>query len=289
MHKVEKKVGVHLSLKFWHFQFLPYSRFSHFGSAWTINFLKFTDLEACFEQVLSDFRYEVRDINGLRQTGFMPSHGTLANGLRCSTAKAFLRPVSGRPNLHVSLQSHVEKLLIDSVTKQAIGVRINKLGALKDIHANKEVLLSAGSIQSPQLLMLSGIGPKAELSRHHIDLVLDVPGVGQNLQDHVAMGGGTYLFDPPKGDREDFGFILHQAITETNVQEFMEKKGGWLYGLPACEAMAFVNTKYADPAEDWPDVQLFLGKSYLPICTAIVYIWLNQKNFKINFEISAIY
>ncbi|GLV38206.1 uncharacterized protein CBL_12852 [Carabus blaptoides fortunei] len=212
-----------------------------------------------FLQAGEQMGYEVRDINGLRQTGFTASHGTLTEGLRCSTAKAFLRPVHNRHNLHISLQTHVEKILINEVTRQATGVRLNKLGAFKDVHSGREVILSAGAIQSPQLLMLSGVGPRQELDKHSIGVILDVPGVGENFQDHVAMGGGTYLFTPPPEDTDECGFILHKAVTQKSIEEFMQKQGGWLYGLPACEAMAFVNTKYADPSEDWPDVQLLIG------------------------------
>lgn len=136
--------------------------------------------------------YDIIDVNGARQTGFSLAHGTLYNGLRCSTAKAFLRPASKRKNLHITLQTNAEKILIDPQTKKALGVRMNKLGAIRDIKSTREVVLSAGAIQSPQLLMLSGIGPSEELKKHGIQTVLDLPGVGENLQDHIGMGGGNF-------------------------------------------------------------------------------------------------
>lgn len=89
---------------------------------------------------------------------------------------------------------------------------VEKYGSKKTIIASREVILSAGAVQTPQLLMLSGIGPRAILEETGIETIVDSPGVGENLQDHVAMGGAAYLFDPP-GDPEDhFGFILPKVL-----------------------------------------------------------------------------
>lgn len=127
--------------------------------------------------------FRVGDVNGPVQTGFSLSHGTLRDGLRCSTAKAFIRPLSHRKNVDVSLHTYVEKILIRNRKKEAYGVLVNKVGVgKKRIYATKEVILSAGSIQSPQLLMLSGVGPSQHLNQLDIPLILDLPGVGNNLQ-----------------------------------------------------------------------------------------------------------
>lgn len=103
------------------------------------------------------------DLNGESQTGFSLSHGTLRDGLRCSAAKAFLRSINDRENLHVTVNTMVEKILIDEENMQAYAVDLNKLGIEKTIYAAKEIILSAGAIQTPQLLMLSGIGPREHL------------------------------------------------------------------------------------------------------------------------------
>jgi choline dehydrogenase-like flavoprotein len=82
----------------------------------------------------TEMGYEIRDLNGEKQTGFMASHGTLKHGLRCSTAKAFLRPASRRENLHISMYSHVEKILINQATKRAEGVVFRKaVGGLRAV------------------------------------------------------------------------------------------------------------------------------------------------------------
>lgn len=202
--------------------------------------------------------YKLVDCNGEYQTGFTRSHATVREGLRCSAAKAFLRPASKRPNLHVSVHSLVEKVLIDE-RKRAYGVKFSKRGHEKIVKANREVILSAGAIQSPQLLMLSGVGDAEHLKEVGIYPVVHLPGVGQNLQDHVAMGGHSFLFDNPFNNGSDYCFSLKSAFTINSLIDFVIAKDGLLYSMMEAEAMAFVNTKYQDPKEDWPDIQFFIA------------------------------
>lgn len=203
--------------------------------------------------------YEILDINGKYQTGFTLAHGTLREGLRCSTAKAFLRPCCKRQNLHVSLYSTAEKIIFNEETRQATGVTFSKFGLKKNVYADREVILSAGSLSSPHLLMLSGIGPKEHLYEVGIEALVDSPGVGKNLQDHAAMGGATYLFEPTEEyEGQNCGFELPKVFSTETVKEFAEKKSGPIYWLPECEVMGFVKTKYTDPDDDWPDVQFFM-------------------------------
>ena len=149
-----------------------------------------TPLAAAFIQAGQEMGYKNRDINGERHTGFMIPQGTIRDGSRCSTAKAFLRPAMSRKNLHVAMKAHVTKILIDPSTKRAYGVEFVRDGETVRVHANKEVIVSGGSINSPQLLMLSGIGPKEHLSKHGITVIQDLR-VGHNLQDHKC--GGPYV------------------------------------------------------------------------------------------------
>ena len=133
--------------------------------------------------------------NVYSKIGFMIAQATNRRGARCSTAKAFLRPVRNRGNLHISMHSHVLKILIDPNTKQAYGVQFKKQGRIYEIRATKEVILSAGAINSPQLLMLSGVGPADHLKSLDIPVLADLQ-VGNNLQDHVALGGMAFTVDP---------------------------------------------------------------------------------------------
>ncbi len=122
------------------------------------------------------------DFNGKEQDGFGVYQRTISNGRRWSAAKGYLRPVQHRSNLTVLIDTHVTRILIED--KRAIGVEISINGELTKALAAKEVLLSAGSIQSPQVLMLSGLGPKEHLAEFKIKPILDLPGVGKNLFDH---------------------------------------------------------------------------------------------------------
>ena len=122
---------------------------------------------------------------------------TLRRGARCSTAKAFLRPIRNRNNLHISLKSRVLKINIDPETKVTTGVKFEKNGVIYHVGAKKEVVLSAGSVNSPQLLMLSGIGREDHLTELGIPVLSNLS-VGDNLQDHIALGGMVFTIDKVK-------------------------------------------------------------------------------------------
>jgi choline dehydrogenase len=124
------------------------------------------------------------DFNGAEQEGVGPYQLTVRKTRRCSTAVAYLRPALKRPNLRVEMHALARRILFDG--KRAVGLEFAQDGATKRIRARREVLLAGGSIQSPQLLQLSGVGPAALLREHGIDLVHELPGVGDNLQDHLG-------------------------------------------------------------------------------------------------------
>lgn len=123
------------------------------------------------------------DYNGAQQEGFGPMHMTVKNGVRWSAANAYLRPVMLRSNLTVITHALVHKVLFEG--KKAVGVSFERKGKLTDVHCNKEVVLSAGSIGSPHILQLSGIGEASTLAAAGIEPIHELPGVGENLQDHL--------------------------------------------------------------------------------------------------------
>jgi choline dehydrogenase len=127
------------------------------------------------------------DFNGAAQDGVGRYQVTQRNGMRCSTAVAFLHPAMERPNLTVETRMHVHRVLMDGT--RATGVVADHDGELVELRAEREVLLCAGAYNSPQLLLLSGIGPAEELAAREIESVVDLPEVGRNLQDHVQIGG----------------------------------------------------------------------------------------------------
>lgn len=126
------------------------------------------------------------DVNGADQEGVTYYQLTVKNGQRHSAAVAYLHPVMKRENLTVETRALAGRVLFEG--KKAVGVEYTQNGVKRTAHAAREVILSGGAINSPQLLQLSGIGPAALLREHGIPVVSDLPGVGENLQDHYVMG-----------------------------------------------------------------------------------------------------
>jgi len=142
-------------------------------------------VEAFIESGVKNGVPRVQDFNSGDQEGVGYYQLTTRNGKRCSTAVAYLRPARSRPNLRVETEAHATRIIMEG--KRAVGMQFQKGGALRTLRANREVILSAGALQSPQLLQLSGIGPAALLQQFGIPIVHDMPGVGENLQDHLQM------------------------------------------------------------------------------------------------------
>jgi choline dehydrogenase len=124
-----------------------------------------------------------KDFNGYAQEGFGPYQLTIHEGRRWSAASAYLRPVLDRPNLKIESNALVSRVLFEG--QRAIGVEFVQKKQAVQVRAEREVILSGGAVNSPQTLMLSGIGPADTLKKFGIDVVSDLPGVGQNLQDHL--------------------------------------------------------------------------------------------------------
>ena len=129
------------------------------------------------------------DFNGADQAGVGPLQVTVKGRRRSSTATAYLRPVMGRPNLRVEVRALTQKVLTEG--RRAVGIEYSQNGQVHQVRARREVLLCGGTINSPQILQLSGIGPGALLQQFGIAVVHDLPGVGENLQDHL---GGRLLY-----------------------------------------------------------------------------------------------
>ena len=126
------------------------------------------------------------DFNGARADGFGVYELTQRKGRRHSAWRAFLHPVRQRGNLTVLSGALALQVVVDGAARRATGVRVDGGGQVREVGANREVLLCGGAINSPQLLALSGIGPADHLRDVGVEPVVDVPGVGKNLQDHLA-------------------------------------------------------------------------------------------------------
>ncbi len=185
------------------------------------------------------------DFNGARQEGVGPMQATISHGWRCSTAAAYLNPVRGRSNLTVLSHALATRLLFDG--RRVSGVEYIRLGELDKAYAGGEVIVSAGALRSPQLLMLSGLGASGELQALGISVLEDLPGVGKNLQDHLhtrvrseVSEGWTYA-----------PFVEEQR--QRALASYESDKSGPL-ASNFLEAGAFVKSR---PEESSPGLQLF--------------------------------
>ncbi len=185
------------------------------------------------------------DINRLDQEGIGYMMRTIKNGVRVSAASAFLDPIKHRPNLFIRTRTFVEKVVFEGT--RAVGIVCLHNGQVQEYRASKEIILSAGSIQSPQLLQLSGIGPADHLRALGIDLIQDSPGVGQNLRDHWATMVQYRLKEPISLNGEFSGFRLL-----ANALEYLLFKRG-LMATSAYDICGFFKTQ---PGLDRPDAQL---------------------------------
>jgi len=186
------------------------------------------------------------DFNGAQQEGVGPYQVTQRKGERFSAAKAYLTPNLDRPNLQVMTGAHTTRILFEGT--RAVGVEVRIGGELKQLKAAREVLLSAGALQSPQLLMLSGVGPGAHLQRHGIATLLDRPGVGANLHDHINV---VQVHHAPRLS-DTLGLSLAGAVNSVKgIFEWRRQRTGMLTTNIA-EAGGFVRSRQD---EALPDLQ----------------------------------
>lgn len=210
-----------------------------------------TPLVGAFLEEGKNMGYPSGDSEGLTPLGFYHVLTNTKDGARQSASKAFIRPIRNRANLHVTKKSKVTKILINPNTKTAYGVEYVKNNKKYTVRAKKEVILSAGSINSPQLLMLSGVGPKDHLDEMGIPVLQDLR-VGENLQDHVSMAGLAFLVN-------DSVSIIESRFTSARYILDYWVNGDGPYTLPGgAEAVAFVSTKLNDN-RNHPDMELVFG------------------------------
>lgn len=191
------------------------------------------------------------DFNGHTQEGVGLYQVTQKAGERCSVAKAYLTPHLGRPNLHMQTGAQVLRILIDPTPQgmRATGVEYLQNGVRHVVHAREEVLLSAGALLSPQILMLSGVGDGAHLHAMGLPTLLHLPGVGAHLQDHLD---ATLVFDAPHLT-QSFGLSATGLMHATQgMWDWHQHRRGMLTSNFA-EAGAFLRSSDAQPR---PDIQL---------------------------------
>jgi choline dehydrogenase len=204
-------------------------------------------------EAFRELGYAEVDCNGKQQSGFMIAQATQKNSVRQSTNRAFLEPVlKRRPNLKVVTNVRVTKILIHPESKAAYGVMYVLEGNRQvagRIFASKEVIISGGAVNSPQLLMLSGIGPKEVLQPLGVPVVKNLK-VGENLQDHASAPG--IFFSQERHKTSKFSAILKDLLEYSKPK----KQGCWA-STGVNQLVAYVNTKYANKSIDHPDAMIF--------------------------------
>lgn len=194
------------------------------------------------------------DHNGAKPEGFGPSDRTIKGGRRISTAVAYLKPVRQRPNLRIETGAHVTKLLFDG--KHVIGVEYLQGSETRQAHAKRELISSAGTFQSAQLLMLSGIGEADHLRSVGIEPIVDLKGVGQNLHDHV----GTSVQMTCPLPVTDYKLLSSNFVKAKAGLQYLLTRGGPLAGN-STDAVAYLRS--GAPGHDELDLKFYL----VPILT----------------------
>lgn len=212
---------------------------------WPISDCPYTPLSDVFISANKELGIQEGDCNGENQYVVMKPQANIKDGTRWSTSKAYLKPAADRPNLHVAINAHVTKIAF--VKKRAVGVAFIHGAERKFVKARREVILSAGSVGSPQILMLSGIGPRMHLEELGIEPIADLP-VGEHLQDHMGVFSDVSIN----------ASIVHTKETVDSWSAWLKYElfGQGVKGHNLAEGLTFLKTNHSDPAASFPDVEI---------------------------------
>ncbi|PSN46809.1 Glucose dehydrogenase [FAD, quinone] [Blattella germanica] len=212
-----------------------------------------TPLVESFLQAGNEMGFNTIDVNSESQNGFGYVQSTTFNGSRITASKAFLHPIRDRKNLHIKKRSYVTKILIDPITKVAYGVEFMHNNNKFMVRASKEVIVSAGAVNSPQLLMLSGIGPTNHLLEFNIPVIQNLD-VGYNLMDHPGLPT-IFMIDKPLSLRGQ------DVYTRFNpYMEYFTHRQGPLATVGGVEAYAFLDSKNLHNSNGDVDIEFtFIG------------------------------
>ncbi|CAG5121966.1 unnamed protein product [Candidula unifasciata] len=188
----------------------------------------------------------ISDPNGASMRGIYRAQSTSYQGTRWSTSRGYLHPVMSRGNLHVRINTHVTRILFEA--KKAVGVEMVYNGRKEVVYTNKEIVLSAGAVGSPQILMLSGVGPHEHLKQLGLPLVADLP-VGANLQDHVYFEYCVGINQSLTANRE----MQESLWTQAQYKLF---RSGILSSSNYVEVLVFDSTGEESKRLDWPDLEV---------------------------------
>ncbi|KAK9304106.1 hypothetical protein QLX08_004466 [Tetragonisca angustula] len=194
------------------------------------------------------------DLVGDKITGFTVAQTISKNGVRTTAVRSYITPIADRKNLHVAINATVTKVnIVDNIVgKRATGVEVLLNGKKRSIKAKREVILSAGTINSPKLLMLSGIGPKKHLESMKIPVNVDLPGVGENLHNHQSHGLIFTVNEP-----------YYSMFNQSSAEEYIYNQTGPLASTGLAQVTGILASNFTNETD--PDIQIFFA-GYQGIC-----------------------
>ncbi|KAJ6636431.1 Glucose dehydrogenase [FAD, quinone] [Pseudolycoriella hygida] len=230
---------------------IPNTEPNFYGSSGpvTVEYVEYeSNLSKAFISGMKELGLPEVNYNGKKQVGVSRIQTSTKNGNRVSSNRAYIDPILSRKNFHVQPATLVTKILIDDVKKIAIGVEFYHNKKLHTVRASREVIISAGAINSPQLLMLSGIGPAEHLKEMEIKTIADLP-VGQNFIDHVGPGF-VFSVSGIKMPKEDIESLMSGA------SYFLSRTGPYTM-IGGCESVAFYDSNDFLNPDAYPDLEIF--------------------------------
>ena len=224
------------------------------GGPLAVSDCRVTPLADFYMKACEELGYRITDYNGGEEEGCSGIQINVRNGLRSSTSVEYLDNTAERENLHIAVRSFVTNVKIEK--KKATGVYVMRKGKISLIKARKEIILSAGAINTPQILMLSGVGPERHISSLGIDLKADLP-VGENLQDHVMV----WMFSRINSSHSITTNLRESMWSKLNYQLF----GKGPISIAGSDGNAFLYTDESKRGKTYPDIQIVFYSSFLNI------------------------
>ena len=221
---------------------LSNSKYHNKGGPLAVSYSHVSNIPEIFVKAGKELGYEEVDYNGEEQEGFSKQQSTVRNGVRSSTISEFLRPAMNRKNTHVVVNTQATKVLFED--NRATGIEFMRDGVKGSVKTNNEVIISAGSVNSPQILMLSGIGYKDHLESFNIPVISDLP-VGKSLQDHLLLAIGSEITTTDS--------INSHPVS---MKYAFSRKGS--FASSGLERNAFINTDKSQNRNHYPDIQIYM-------------------------------
>ncbi|ODM94676.1 Glucose dehydrogenase [FAD, quinone], partial [Orchesella cincta] len=201
--------------------------------------------------------YPTKDVNGNQEPSFSRLDVSIKEGRRFSAYPGFLEPILSRSNLHIYRFAHVNKIHLGKISKRAFGLTYKRHGIERFVRTKREIIISAGAIDSPKLLMLSGIGPKKHLESLGIKCQINLP-VGKNLMDHTMTIFGPFTVDTPGKTN-----VPGRDTTLNTVAQYVLKGKGIMASATGANAVAYIHSKFSKERGELlkksPDIQLLLN------------------------------